>query len=413
MTVGDLRKAALDYHALPVPGKLSVSPIKPAETRQDLSLCYTPGVAEPVREIVRDPSAAYRYTSKGNLVGVISNGTAVLGLGATGALASKPVMEGKAVLFRRFAGVDAFDIEIDCDDPQALVDTIVRIAPTFGAINLEDIRAPECFEIERQLKERLSIPVMHDDQHGTAIVVAAGLLNALALQGKSLDAVNLVCAGAGAAGIATMNLLLKLGAKRKNMLLIDRFGVIHADRKELNDYKKAFAVETDRYTLQEAMRGADVFIGVAGGDLLTPDMLASMAKRPIVFALSNPTPEIMPELARSVRKDVLIATGRSDYPNQVNNALCFPYLFRGALDVHATCINEPMMLAAVQAISALAHEPVPAEVLTASGAPADLSFGPDYFLPKIMDPRLRQAVSSAVATAAVHSGVAVLNCSMV
>lgn len=411
MTSDSLRKAALDYHSLPVPGKLSMSVIKPADTQNDLSLCYTPGVAEPVREIARDPASAWQYTSKGNLVAVITNGTAVLGLGAVGALASKPVMEGKAVLFKRFAGIDAFDIEIDCEDPAALVETIVRISPGFGAINLEDIRAPECFEIERQLKERLPIPVMHDDQHGTAIVVAAGLLNALELQGKSLDTVRIVCAGAGAAGIATMQLLLKLGAKKDKILLVDRFGVIHADRKELNDYKKAFAVKTDRYTLEEAMKGADVFIGVAGGELLTPQMLKSMAENPVVFALSNPVPEILPEMAHAARKDLLMATGRSDYPNQVNNALCFPYLFRGALDVHASCINESMMLAAVNAIRELVHEPVPQEVIAASGNAGNLTFGPMYFLPKIMDPRLRQVVSTAVATAAVHSGVSLLHCS--
>ncbi|HSW93785.1 MAG TPA: malic enzyme-like NAD(P)-binding protein [Gammaproteobacteria bacterium] len=401
----DLRKAALLYHSNPVPGKIAILSTKPTLTQDDLSLCYTPGVAEPVKEIVADPAAAFRYTSKGNLVAVITNGTAVLGLGNAGALASKPVMEGKAVLFKLFADIDVFDIEIDCEDPQGFIETVTRIAPTFGAINLEDIKAPECFEIEKALKEKLSIPVFHDDQHGTAIVIAAGLLNALELQGKSLDEVTIVCAGAGAAGIAAMRLLMQLGAKRTHLLMVDRAGVIHAGRKDLNIHKQTFAIETDKRTLMDALTGADVFIGVSGPGLMTPDMLRVMADRPIVFALSNPTPEIMPEIAYEVRNDLIMATGRSDYPNQVNNALCFPYIFRGALDVHASCINEAMQLAAVHAIKNLVQEPVPPSVLAAYSLQDPLVFGPDYILPKLLDPRLKECVSRAVSEAAIKSGV--------
>ncbi len=408
----NLNKAALDYHSKPSPGKIAILSTKPTLTQQDLSLCYTPGVAEPVLEIAADPVTAYRYTSKGNLVAVISNGTAVLGLGHVGALASKPVMEGKAVLFKHFAGIDVFDIEVDCDDPNAFIETVTHIAPTFGAINLEDIKAPECFEIEKALKERLSIPVFHDDQHGTAIVIAAGLLNALELQGKQLKDVTIVCAGAGAAGIAAMQLLKKLGAKASHLLMVDRAGVIHADRKDINCYKQEFAVETDKYTLMDALKEADVFIGVSGPGLMTPDMVRVMAKKPIVFALSNPTPEIMPEVAHEVRNDLIMATGRSDYPNQVNNALCFPYIFRGALDVHASCINEPMQLAAVHAIKDLARESVPDSVLAAYSMKDPLIFGPDYILPKLLDPRLKERVSTAVAKAAIQSGVSLdLPCS--
>ncbi len=403
-----LRKAALEYHYYPLPGKISITPTKPTATRDDLSLCYTPGVAEPVKEIVTDPNAVYRYTSKGNLVAVITNGTAVLGLGNVGALAGKPVMEGKAVLFKRFAGIDVFDIEIDCEDPQGFIDTVIRIAPTFGGINLEDIKAPECFIIEQVLCEKLNIPVMHDDQHGTAIVIAAGLLNALDLQGKNLHNVKIVCAGAGAAGIATMRLLKNLGARQENLLMIDRSGVIHSDRKDLNSHKQAFAIKTDKQTLEDAMHHADVFIGVSGPGLLTSGMLHSMAAKPIVFALSNPTPEIMPELAHQVRDDLIMATGRSDYPNQVNNALCFPYIFRGALDVRASCINEAMQLAAVYAIKDLAREPVPPEVCAVYHQEIEPTFGPAYILPKLIDPRLKAQVSSAVAQAAIHSGVAQL-----
>lgn len=402
----ELRKAALKYHAYPTPGKISVVSTKPTSTQHDLSLCYTPGVADPVKEIERNPATAYQYTSKGNLVAVITNGTAVLGLGNVGALASKPVMEGKGVLFKCFADIDVFDIEINCEDPQGFIDTVTHIAPTFGGINLEDIKAPECFLIERELQSRLNIPVFHDDQHGTAIVVAAGLLNALDLQGKKLSDAIIVCAGAGAAGIATMQLLLKLGARHDNLLMIDRGGVIHTERDDLNSYKQIFAVQTEKRTLTDALTGADVFIGVSGPGIMTPMMLQKMAKQPIVFALSNPTPEIMPNIAHEVRKDFIMATGRSDFPNQVNNALCFPYIFRGALDIRASSINNAMQLAAVHAIKDLAREPVPEEVLAVYHQEAGLTFGPQYILPKLMDPRLKNKVSSAVAQAAVASGVA-------
>lgn len=401
-----LRQAALDYHAQPVPGKVSIALSKPTESQYDLSLAYTPGVAEPVKEIAKHPEAAYQYTSKGNLVAVITNGTAVLGLGNVGALAGKPVMEGKAALFKRFADIDVFDIEIDCDDPDQLVDTIARIAPTFGGINLEDIKAPECFYVEDQLKKRLNIPVLHDDQQGTAIVVAAALLNALELQCKQLAAAKIVCLGAGAAGIATMRLLVKLGAVKENIFVVDREGIIHADRHGLNEQKREFAVSTDQRTLADAMRGADVFIGVSGPKLVAAEMVQAMAARPILFALSNPTPEIMPEDILHVRSDAIIATGRSDYPNQVNNVLCFPYLFRGALDVRASCINEAMQLAAVYAIKDLAKEPVPDEVLAAYGIKQGMTFGPAYLLPKPVDPRLKERVSAAVAKAAKESGAA-------
>ena len=398
---------SLHYHRYPRPGKISVSITKPTNTQEDLSLAYSPGVAHPVTEIANAPEKAYDYTSKGNLVAVISNGTAVLGLGNVGALASKPVMEGKGVLFKRFADVDVFDIEVDCQDPQKFVETVVHIAPTFGGINLEDIKAPECFEIEDALKERLDIPVFHDDQHGTAIVVAAGLLNALELQAKQLSQVKIVCLGAGAAGIASMNLLIDLGASRENIFMLDRQGVIHSEREGLGFYKQAFAIKTDRRTLADAMNGADIFIGVSGPDLLTPEMLLSMAEKPIVFALSNPNPEIDPELAHQTRQDMIMATGRSDHPNQVNNVLCFPYIFRGALDVGAKAINKEMQHAAVDAIRHLVHERVPAEVRKAyPGRSDDLSFGSDYILPTPVDPRLRDRVATAVAKAAIASGIA-------
>lgn len=401
----ELRKAALKYHSYPTPGKISVISTKPTETQNDMALCYTPGVAEPVKEIEKDVQAAYLYTAKGNLVAVITNGTAVLGLGNVGALASKPVMEGKGVLFKRFADIDVFDIEVDCEDTQAFIDTVAHISPTFGGINLEDIKAPECFIIEQALRNKLSIPVFHDDQHGTAIVVAAGLLNALELQNKKLNEAVIVCAGAGAAGIATMNLLVRLGAERSNLYMIDRAGVIHSDRDDLNFYKQAFALETEKRTLHEALAGSDVFIGVSGPGILTADMLETMANKPIIFALSNPIPEIMPHLALSVRNDLIMATGRSDFHNQVNNALCFPYIFRGALDVRASRINEAMQLAAVHAIKDLAREGVPQEVLAAYNE-SELTFGPNYILPKLLDHRLRSHVSAAVAHAAINTGVA-------
>ncbi len=400
-----LKKRALHYHEFPTPGKLGVYVTKSTNSQDDLSLAYTPGVAEPVLAIAEKASDAYRYTAKGNLVAVMTNGTAVLGLGNVGALAGKPVMEGKAVLFKRFAGIDVFDIEIDAANPQDFIATAKNIAPTFGGINLEDIKAPECFEIEQVLAEQLDIPVFHDDQHGTAIVVAAGLLNALELQGKKLSEARIVCIGAGAAGIASMRLLVALGAQKENMLLLDTLGVIHTDREDLNPYKFAFAVHTDKRTLADALVGADVFIGVAKPDLLSADLLKLMAPKPVIFALSNPNPEIKPELALSVCKDLIIATGRSDYPNQVNNVLCFPYIFRGALDVRATCINQAMQIAAVDAIRHLVHEPVPEEVKKNYPRVVDWEFGPNYILPKPIDPRLLERVSRAVAKAAVATGV--------
>ncbi len=401
----DFKQAALDYHATPVPGKIAIQVTKPCDTQRDLSLAYTPGVAEPVRAIAKDADAAYRYTAKSNLVGVITNGSAVLGLGNVGALAGKPVMEGKGVLFKRFANIDVFDIEVDADDAEAFIDTVTRIAPTFGGINLEDIKAPECFEIERRLIERLDIPVFHDDQHGTAIILSAGLLNALDIQGKSLRTATIVCLGAGAAAIASMQLLLELGAKLENIYMIDRKGVIHSGRDDLNPYKRRFASDTDRHTLKDAMRDADVFIGLSGADLVSAEMLQSMAPKPIVFALSNPDPEIRPEIALASRKDLILGTGRSDYPNQINNVLGFPFIFRGALDVRARGINTQMEIAAAHALKDLAREPVPPSVLQAYGL-KQLEFGPNYLIPTPLDPRLIERVPAAVARAAITSGVA-------
>ncbi len=401
----DLKQAALDYHALPTPGKLGIAITKPCDSQADLSLAYTPGVAEPVRAIAEDEENAFKYTAKGNLVAVITDGTAVLGLGNVGALAGKPVMEGKAVLFKRFADIDVFDIEVDSDTSEQFIETVERIATTFGGINLEDIAAPHCFEIEKRLVEKLDIPVFHDDQHGTAIIIAAGLMNALELQGKAIETAKIVCLGAGAAGIASMRLLVSLGAKLENLRLVDRKGVIRSARDDLNEYKQAFAIETEDVTLGHAMANADVFIGVSGANLVSKEMLASMADKPIVFALSNPDPEISPELARSVRSDLIMATGRSDYPNQVNNVLGFPFIFRGALDVRAKAINEEMKVAAVKALCRLAHEPVPQEVLDAYQVES-MSFGVDYIIPKPLDARLMDYVASAVAKAAVESGIA-------
>ena len=400
-----INQQALEYHAKPRPGKISVTLSKPAETQQDLALAYTPGVAEPVRRIHQESDAAYDYTAKGNLVGVITDGSAVLGLGNVGALAGKPVMEGKGVLFKRFADIDVFDIEVDAEHPQEFIETVMRIAPTFGGINLEDIAAPHCFEIETALIEQLDIPVFHDDQHGTAIIIVACLLNALELQGKTLEDSTVVCLGAGAAGIASMRLLMAMGAHRSNIYVVDRGGVIHIGRKDLNPYKWGVAADTDKRTLADALDGADVFIGVSGPDLMSPEMLASMAPKPVVFALSNPVPEIRPEIAKQVRDDLIMATGRSDYPNQVNNVLCFPYIFRGALDVRASKINEDMQIATVEALRALTHQPVPQSVLDAYSIDK-LVFGPDYIIPKPLDPRLKPALSAAVARAAVQSGVA-------
>ena len=405
MSENVLKQRALHYHEFPTPGKLGICVTKSTNSQDDLSLAYTPGVAEPVLAIAKNPEDAYRYTAKGNLIAVMTNGTAVLGLGDVGSLASKPVMEGKAVLFKRFANIDVFDIEVNADDPQDFIMTAKNISPTFGGINLEDIKAPECFEIEQALIEQLDIPVFHDDQHGTAIVVAAGLLNALELQKKKLSEAQIVCIGAGAAGIASMRLLVALGADKKNMLLLDSKGVIHSGREDLNPYKFAFARTTDRRTLADALVDADVFIGVAKPDLLDAGLLNLMAPNPVIFALSNPNPEIRPEFALEVRNDLIIATGRSDYPNQVNNVLCFPYIFRGALDVRATCINQAMQIAAVEAIRHLVHEPVPQEVKDNYPGVTNWDYGPQYILPKPIDPRLLERVPAAVARAAIASGV--------
>ena len=405
--MSDFKQDALDYHALPKPGKISVELTKPAETSRDLSLAYSPGVAEPVKAIAEDPENAYKYTAKGNLVAVISDGTAILGLGNLGPLASKPVMEGKSLLFKRFAGVDSIDIGVESESPQAFIDTVRRIANTFGGINLEDIKAPECFEIERVLIEQCNIPVFHDDQHGTAIVTVAGMLNALEIQGKKIEEASMVVLGAGAAAISCSKLLISAGMKPENIYMLDRKGVIHAGRDDLNQYKAMFAVETDKRTLEDAMEGADIFLGLSGPNLLAPELLAKMAPNPIVFACSNPDPEIKPELAMETRSDLIMSTGRSDYPNQVNNVLGFPFIFRGALDVRSTAINEEMKLAAAYAIAKLAKEPVTQEVLTAYGLDS-LEFGRDYIIPKATDSRLLGVVSNAVAQAAIDSGVATL-----
>ncbi len=403
--MSDFREQALHYHSHPVPGKISIELTKPAETVKDLALAYSPGVAEPVREIAADPANAYKYTGKGNMVAVITNGTAILGLGNLGPLASKPVMEGKALLFKRFAGLDSIDIEVKHRTTEDFINTVANIADTFGGINLEDIKAPECFEIEKALIERCSIPIFHDDQHGTAIVTAAGMLNALEVQGKSIENATIVCLGAGAAAVACMELLIKCGALREHIYMLDRKGVIHTRRDDLNEYKKLFANNTDKRTLQDVIEDADVFVGVSGPNLLAADDLKLMAEKPVVFACSNPDPEIDPALAHSARNDLIMSTGRSDYPNQVNNVLCFPFIFRGALDVRASAINDEMKIAAVEAIRSIAKEPVPAEVLTAAGVDK-LEFGDKYIIPKPMDPRLLPRIAKAVAIAAVESGVA-------
>ncbi|ALQ53624.1 malate dehydrogenase [Pseudoalteromonas issachenkonii] len=403
--MSDFREQALHYHAHPVPGKISIELTKPAETVKDLALAYSPGVAEPVREIAADPANAYKYTGKGNMVAVITNGTAILGLGNLGPLASKPVMEGKALLFKRFAGLDSIDIEVKHRTTEDFINTVANIADTFGGINLEDIKAPECFEIEKALIERCSIPVFHDDQHGTAIVTAAGMLNALEVQGKAIEDAIIVCLGAGAAAVACMELLIKCGALREHIYMLDRKGVIHTRRDDLNEYKQLFANNTDKRTLQDVIEDADVFVGVSGPNLLAPEDLKLMADRPVVFACSNPDPEIDPQLAHAARNDLIMATGRSDYPNQVNNVLCFPFIFRGALDVRASEINDEMKIAAVEAIRSIAKEPVPTEVLTAAGIDK-LEFGAKYIIPKPMDPRLLPRIAKAVAQAAVDSGVA-------
>jgi malate dehydrogenase (oxaloacetate-decarboxylating)(NADP+) len=390
-------KDALDYHEFPIPGKLSVNPTKPCETADDLALAYTPGVAEPVLAIAKDPSNAYRYTNKGNLVAVITNGSAVLGLGNVGALAGKPVMEGKGVLFKRFADIDVYDIEVDCSDPDEFIQTVVNIAPTFGGINLEDIAAPHCFYIESELKKRLDIPVFHDDQHGTAVIVAAGLINALEIQKKNLSEVSIVFLGAGAAGCSCARLLKLMGAK--NIVLVDRKGVLNKKRDNLNKYNQDLAVDSKCNTLEEVMNNSDVFIGVSEANLLSPNLLSTMNQNPIIFALANPDPEILPDKAHSIRDDIVMATGRSDYPNQVNNVLGFPFLFRGALDAKAKEITNEMLVAAATALAALAKEEVPQSVLDAYGVKS-MSFGKEYFIPKPFDPRLIDWVAKAVREAA-------------
>jgi len=401
-----LRQDALDYHSLPTPGKISVRASKPCVTQRDLALAYTPGVAEPCLAIEKNPELADEYTSRANLVGVISNGTAVLGLGNIGALAGKPVMEGKGVLFKRFADIDVFDLEVDELDPMAFVETVARLEPTFGGINLEDIKAPECFIIEEELKKRMNIPVLHDDQHGTAVIMAAAFINALKLQEKNIEDVKIVCLGAGAAGFACMKLIEQLGAKHDNIFFLDRKGVIHHNREEeLPPHKEYFANGTQAQSLEDVMVGADVFIGVSQGNIVSPDMLKSMAEKPIVFAMANPNPEIDYDLAMQTRSDLIMGSGRSDHPNQVNNVLGFPFLFRGALDVRATAFNEEMKLAAVYALADLARREVPASVLKAYGE-KELRFGPKYILPKPFDPRLIEVVPAAVAKAACDTGVA-------
>ncbi len=389
----DLKERALAYHEFPRPGKISVQPTKPCATADELTLAYTPGVADAVMEVYRDPRNAYRYTNKGNLVAVITNGTAVLGLGNVGALAGKPVMEGKAMLFKRFADIDVFDIEVNTTDIQSFIETVVNIAPTFGGINLEDIKAPECFTIERELTARLDIPVFHDDQHGSAVIICAGLMNALEIQGKRLEEVRIVFSGAGAAGSATARLLKVMGAR--HIVMTDIHGVLHTGRFDENDLTGDLYVDTPYRTLSDAIVGADVFIGLSAAGVLKPEMLKMMGPDPVVFALANPVPEILPDAAKAVRPEVLMATGRSDFPNQVNNSLCFPYIFRGALNAHARRITQSMLVVAVKAIADLAKEPVPQSVLAAYGVKA-MQFGQEYILPKQFDPRLLERIAPAV-----------------
>ncbi len=407
----DLRKQeALEYHSKGRPGKIEVIPSKEAKTQRDLSLAYSPGVAEPCKEIAANPDDVYKYTAKGNLVGVISNGSAVLGLGNIGPAAGKPVMEGKGVLFKIFADIDVFDIEIDESDPKKFVEIVKSLEPTFGGINLEDIKAPECFYIEQELKKQCNIPVMHDDQHGTAIISAAALLNALEIQKKKIDKVRIVVNGAGAAAMACIKLYESLGAKPSNFMLFDRKGILYKGRPDIEEFKIPFSVDAKYkdYDLAKALKDADVFVGLSVGNVVTPEMVKSMAKNPIVFAMANPDPEITYDLAMSARKDVIMATGRSDYPNQVNNVLGFPYIFRGALDVRAKQINEPMKLAAVKALAELAKTPVP-DIVNLAYNEKTISFGPTYIIPKPVDPRLLSTVAPAVAKAAMESGVARIN----
>jgi malate dehydrogenase (oxaloacetate-decarboxylating)(NADP+) len=407
------REETLAYHSEGRRGKIEVVATKPCQTQRDLALAYTPGVAEPCRDIEQDPAAAYRYTAKGNLVAVVSNGTAVLGLGDIGALAGKPVMEGKGVLFKRFADVDVFDLELDTHDPDELIRAVKLMEPTFGGINLEDIKAPECFYIEEQLIEQMDIPVFHDDQHGTAIISGAGLINALEIVGKKIEDVKVVFNGAGAAGVACAKFYITLGVKPENLLLCDSKGVIFKGRTAgMNPYKEQFAVETDARSLAEAMNGADVFAGVSVAGTVTQDMVRSMADHPIIFAMANPDPEITYDAAKAARSDIIMATGRSDYPNQVNNVLGFPFIFRGALDVQARKINDTMKVAAAHALASLAKEPVLDSVLAAYGVKA-IEFGPDYIIPKPFDPRVLSWEASAVAQAAMDSGVARIQLDMV
>lgn len=400
-----LKKDALDYHSVGKPGKIEVIPTKPYTSQRDLSMAYTPGVAEPCKEIQENPDEAFKYTAKGNLVAVISNGTAVLGLGDIGTLAGKPVMEGKGLLFKVFADIDVFDIEVTPKDPDKFVETAKAIAPTFGGVNLEDIKAPECFEIEDRLKKEIDIPVMHDDQHGTAIITSAGLLNALEISGKILEDIKLVVNGAGASGISCTRLYVSLGVKKENIVMLDSKGVIRNDRTDLHETKREFATDRDIHTLEEALEGADMFMGLSIGGIVKPDMLKKMAKDPVVFACANPVPEISYNEAVATRKDVIMATGRSDFPNQVNNVLGFPFIFRGALDVRATTINEEMKLAASKALAELAKQPVPEEVNIAYQT-TNLKFGREYIIPKPFDPRLITYVAPAVAKAAMDTGVA-------
>ncbi|MBI5474173.1 MAG: NADP-dependent malic enzyme, partial [Ignavibacteriae bacterium] len=400
------KQDALDYHSQGRKGKIEVALTKPCATQRDLSLAYTPGVAEPCREIAANPADVYKYTAKGNLVAVISNGTAVLGLGDIGAAAGKPVMEGKGVLFKRFADIDVFDIELDTHDPEEIIKIVKALEPTFGGINLEDIKAPECFRIEEELKKVMNIPVFHDDQHGTAIISGAGLMNALEIVGKKIDEVKVVFSGAGAAGIACAKFYVTLGVKRENLMLVDTKGVVYKGRKEgMNPYKEYFAIETDARTLADAMVGADVFAGVSVKGVVTKEMVKSMADNPIIFAMANPDPEIMPEDAFDARKDVIMATGRSDYSNQVNNVLGFPFIFRGALDCMASAINDEMKLAAANALATLAKEDVPDSVIKAYGG-KPIKFGRDYIIPKPLDPRVLLWEAPAVARAAMETGVA-------
>ncbi len=399
------KEDALLYHSRGRHGKVEVIPTKPYATQFDLSLAYTPGVAYPCLEIEKNPDDVYKYTAKGNLVAVISNGTAVLGLGDIGAMAGKPVMEGKGLLFKVFADVDVFDIEVDEKDPEKLIEICARIAPTFGGINLEDIKAPECFEVETRLKEMLDIPVFHDDQHGTAIISGAGLLNAMEITGKKIDEIRMVVCGAGAAAISCSRLYMSLGVKKENIIMCDSKGVLNRKRSDLNRYKQEFVTDRNIDTLAEALKGADLFLGLSVGNMVCRDMLASMAENPVVFAMANPNPEITYEEAMATRNDLIFATGRSDYPNQINNVLGFPFIFRGALDVKASTINEEMKLAASRALAGLAKEPVPDSVLKAYGVES-LTFGKEYIIPKPLDPRLISRVASAVAKAAVETGVA-------